>query len=169
MPAGVVGVEGNWERMQAIRLVVRRRIAKNVPHSSGLEDGEPLSGSTVIARSLGQYLLRNDMEAAASSTSTSTSGTKTPPVIDSLRKDAPTLSSPSPLGNAAGEQGVPVATEPVTVEGKTDETGPGEDWEWQLIEVGRALANYTSIESERIKGLKSSQITSCWDTRIRIT
>lgn len=136
LPAGVVGVEGNWERMQAIRLVVRRHISKSVPHTSGLEEGAPLSAS---ARSLGQYLLRGDSEAV--------SGTKTPPVIDSLRKDASVPPSPAPAGEAA-----------MTAE--TIGGAEGEDWEWQLVEVGRALANYTSIESERIKGLKSSQISS---------
>ena len=142
LPAGVVGVEGNWERMQAIRLVVRRRISKSIPHTTGLEDGAPLTNSTPIARSLGQYLLRSDSESVAS-------GTKTPPVIDSLRKDARAV----PQSPAADR----TAAEPAqTAAG--DEAG--EDWEWQLIEVGRALANYTSIESERIKGLKSSQISS---------
>ncbi|SNX81526.1 probable PRO1 - glutamate 5-kinase [Melanopsichium pennsylvanicum] len=139
LPAGVVGVEGNWERMQAIRLVVRRKIGKNVPHTTGLEQGAPLSGS---ARSLGQYLLRGDSD----------TGTKTPPVIDSLRKDAALISSPSSGVNTKG-----ASVQAETVDGDDDQ---GEDWEWQLIEVGRALANYTSIESERIKGLKSSQITS---------
>ncbi|EST09841.1 Aspartate/glutamate/uridylate kinase [Kalmanozyma brasiliensis GHG001] len=134
LPAGVVGVEGNWERMQAIRLVVRRRISKSVPHTSGLEEGAPLSGSIPIARSLGQYLLRTDE-----------AGTRTPPVIDSLRKDVSVL-PPSP----ARVEPTPEAAQ----------AGEGEDWEWQLIEVGRALANYTSIESERIKGIKSSQISA---------
>ncbi|KAJ1031874.1 hypothetical protein NDA13_002260 [Ustilago tritici] len=139
LPAGVVGVEGNWERMQAIRLVVRRRISKSIPHTSGLEEGAPLSAS---ARSLGQYLLRADSEAGL------VSGTKTPPVMDSLRKDASVAPSSS---RAGGEAVVPAET----VGGEE-----GEDWQWQLVEVGRALANYTSIESERIKGLKSSQISS---------
>ncbi|GAC73452.1 gamma-glutamyl kinase [Moesziomyces antarcticus T-34] len=145
LPAGVVGVEGNWERMQAIRLVVRRRISKSVPHSSGLEQGAPLTNSAPIARSLGQYLLRTDSEGAA--------GTKTPPIIDSLRKDAPTSSSPLASEPSASI----VQADTAAGVGGADE---GDEWEWQLIEVGRALANYTSIESERIKGLKSSQITS---------
>ncbi|SJX60250.1 probable PRO1-glutamate 5-kinase [Sporisorium reilianum f. sp. reilianum] len=139
LPAGVVGVEGNWERMQAIRLVVRRRISKSIPHTTGLEQGAPLTNSTPIARSLGQYLLRTDTDAV--------SGTKTPPVIDALRKDA---SAPDAVGAAS-----PPA--PAETQGSDDVE---QDWEWQLIEVGRALANYTSIESERIKGLKSSQISS---------
>ncbi|SPO20781.1 probable PRO1 - glutamate 5-kinase [Ustilago trichophora] len=144
LPAGVVGVEGNWERMQAIRLVVRRRISKSIPHTTGLEEGAPLTNSTPIARSLGQYLLRGDSDSV-------NSGTKTPPVIDSLRKDAAVL-PPSP--STEGQSGS-VAADAVTQVG-----GEGEDWEWQLIEVGRALANYTSIESERIKGIKTSQISS---------
>ncbi len=145
LPAGVVGVEGNWERMQAIRLVVRRRISKSTPHSSGLEQGAPLTNSAPIARSLGQYLLRTDSEAGA--------GTKTPPIIDSLRKDAPTPSSP-----LAGEASAKIV--PADAAAGGDGVDGDEEWEWQLVEVGRALANYTSIESERIKGLKSSQITS---------
>lgn len=69
MPAGVVGVEGNWERMQAVRLMVRRRRQS-----------------------------QKDSEA-------------------------------------------------------TQEAATSAD-EWEVIEVGRGLANYTSIECERIKGLK---------------
>jgi glutamate 5-kinase len=69
LPAGVVGVEGNWERMQAVRLMVRRRRQS-----------------------------QKDSEA-------------------------------------------------------TQEAATSAD-EWEVIEVGRGLANYTSIECERIKGLK---------------
>ncbi|KIS71783.1 putative glutamate 5-kinase [Mycosarcoma maydis] len=151
LPAGVVGVEGNWERMQAIRLVVRRRISKAIPHATGLEQGAPLSNSTPIARSLGQYLLRNDTD--------SVSGTRTPPVIDSLRKGsvaaASVPSSPSSTAASPADAAAHATTSQSTLTKDGDQ-----DWEWQLIEVGRALANYTSIESERIKGLKSSQISS---------
>lgn len=153
LPAGVVGVEGNWERMQAIRLVVRRRISKSVPHTTGLEQGAPLTNSTPIARSLGQYLLRTDSESAA------VSGTKTPPVIDALRKDVtdvpPAVGAPSTTTAPP-----PAVTQNSAGGGASTEDAADQDWEWQLIEVGRALANYTSIESERIKGLKSSQISS---------
>lgn len=179
LPAGVVGVEGNWERMQAIRLVVRRRVSKSTPHTNGLEEGEPLSSSTQYVRNLGQYLLRTDSSHPA------TPGTKTPPVIDSLRKDArPAPSSPLATGDShhpelaasapsakatsaassaleSGQKISPSAAshESLTVSQDNAEV-EGEDWEWQLVEVGRALANYTSIESERIKGSKSSQISS---------
>ena len=147
LPAGVVGVEGNWERMQAIRLVVRRRIPTSHPHTTGLGQGASFSDSNPIARNLGQYLLRSDSEAALS-------GTRTPPVIDSLRKDV-AVAPPSPDVDSGSQ---PPGAETVATGGNGGDEG--EDWEWQLIEVGRALANYTSIESERIKGLKSSQITS---------
>ncbi|CDU23823.1 probable PRO1-glutamate 5-kinase [Sporisorium scitamineum] len=151
LPAGVVGVEGNWERMQAIRLVVRRRISKSIPHTTGLEQGAPLTNSNTIARSLGQYLLRTDTELAVS-------GTRTPPVIDSLRKDATV--PPSPMPSVGAPSTAAVAATQISGERGGNDDAAGEDWEWQLIEVGRALANYTSIESERIKGLKSSQISS---------
>ncbi|KDN48895.1 glutamate 5-kinase [Tilletiaria anomala UBC 951] len=78
LPAGVIGVAGNWERMQAVRLVVRRKRKVVADTQTEKERGEQ-------------------------------------------RKD---------------EKDV-------------------ED-----VEIGRGLANYTSIECERIKGLKSSQIAA---------
>ncbi|EPQ32457.1 uncharacterized protein PFL1_00653 [Pseudozyma flocculosa PF-1] len=90
LPAGVVGVEGNWERMQAVRLVVRQAVEAET---------------------------RPDVTTDAAGSATTTT------------------------------------TMTMTGEGAKQPT-------WKLVEVGRALANYTSIESERIKGIKSSQITS---------
>ncbi|KAN0066020.1 Glutamate 5-kinase [Thecaphora frezii] len=95
LPAGVVGVEGNWERMQAVRLVVRRAVR---------QAKETVKGET-------------ETEAEAEAKAEAATATQ-----------------------SNGE----VAQQPA----------------WTFVEVGRALANYTSIESERIKGIKSSQIAS---------
>ncbi|PWZ02812.1 glutamate 5-kinase [Testicularia cyperi] len=168
LPAGVVGVEGNWERMQAIRLVVRRQVPRHSDAAvrGAANDHDPsLVNSSQYARNIGQYLVRTD------ASSPLLSGARTPPVIDSLRKSTASVPlSPSPLiastssANDLGSSsdGTPAQQSSGTgaERGVASESTAAEDWEWQLIEVGRALANYTSIESERIKGIKSSQIAS---------
>lgn len=182
LPAGLVGVEGTWERMQAVRLVVRRR---RRPHHAGYEESESDAHmdersvpSPLQLRHLKSYL-RNRTSAPGTPASTSggdmglgafappeastpadsgpPSGAVTPPVIDALRtplmaiaaastaatSDTPTNGLSAQSGSARADSSDPA-----------NETGAEAEPEWELVEIGRALANYNSIESERIKGIK---------------
>ncbi|PWN37161.1 glutamate 5-kinase [Meira miltonrushii] len=119
LAAGVVGVEGTWERMQAVRLVVRRKLKLLTT-----EKGEVVTAA--IPEQADQI---NDPEehigSGSRSASRPTSAIQTPPNIDIA----------------------------------TDEDAKNTTiTDWELIEIGRGLANYNSIECERIKGLNSSQI-----------
>jgi glutamate 5-kinase len=145
LAAGVVGVEGTWERMQAVRLVVRRKlkllttdkgdvVAAAIPEKADQSQG-PSSINTahlvsangdqieVVKKRLHSYL--RSEEHGSKSSSRPTSAIQTPPNIDT------------------------------TIEEEVNNTTITD---WELIEIGRGLANYNSIECERIKGLNSSQI-----------
>lgn len=154
LPAGVVGVEGTWERMQALRIVVRRRRRPRQASATGSDEEQQhqlaAAGAVVMPplKALGSYLRRND----------SPSGTVTPPVIDGLRRPHRPLSAAAaaaadtdaghdsePRGRRAEQHG----------EGEQESTHEEQQEEaWELVEVARGLANYNSIESERIKGIK---------------
>ncbi|PWN48436.1 putative PRO1-glutamate 5-kinase [Violaceomyces palustris] len=143
LPAGVVGVEGTWERMQAVRLVVRRKKTSGSASTTNAAAGASAptipASSALSSKQLDHYLRSTDVS----------EGARTPPVIDCLRK--------------VDRSGSPRASEinhPYAVVKDANATLEGIGSEWELIEVGRGLANYNSIESERIKGIKSSQITT---------
>lgn len=122
LPAGVVGTKGHWERMQAVRLVVRQ----------GSTSG---AGARVVAPSA------------------PSSAPGTPPVVDALRNNHGAASSAFPL--LAATAASPLASDGSGSGSGAAEAGAGA---WTEVEVGRCLANYTSEEVARIKGLKSSEI-----------
>jgi glutamate 5-kinase len=131
LPAGVVGVEGTWERMQAVRIVLRRPASDSAAGAShaGTADDELPPPATLAQRGLSVFL-RNEAG----------SGTSTPIHL-------------------AGDEPVHLVPAAAVLEGEArDREEETTRWEW--IEVGRGLANYNSIESERIKGIKSSQISA---------
>lgn len=105
LPAGVVAVQGVWERMQAVKLVVRR-----------LRSDEPLEAE----------IRRTGLESAQAS------GTCTPVGADHQELAA----DHSPATDALAHQSI-------------------SDGRWEYFDVGRGLANYNSVEVERLKGLKS--------------
>jgi glutamate 5-kinase len=119
LPAGVIGVEGTWERMQAIRVVARRKRTAN-GNASLMTTGIPPAPS----KKLNAYLHKGF---------SSTSSPSTPSLEDKMAhamlSEQIVLADPF-QGDVESEQ------------------------DWELVEVGRGLANYNSIESERIKGIK---------------
>jgi glutamate 5-kinase len=128
LPAGVIGVEGTWERMQAIRVVARRKRTQN---------GDAIFTSTIPpapSKKLNAYLYRG--LSSTSTPSTPASRTTTPPLTLEEQASRFTVSDQSELVDHFN----------------TDSTTTEQDWE--LVEVGRGLANYNSIECERIKGIK---------------
>lgn len=118
LPIGCVAVEGTWERMQSVRIVVRRRATGTpvLPSAGGAEQH-----ATLAQRGLSAFIRSAD----------SASGTTTP---IHLASDEPIVAS-NLAEAAAGAEAENAA-------------------EWELVEIGRGLANYNSIESERIKGIK---------------
>ncbi|EIW68970.1 hypothetical protein TREMEDRAFT_71742 [Tremella mesenterica DSM 1558] len=154
LPAGVVRVEGGpFASHQAVRIVVRRRrrprsITVEPPTRSSL-DGSPDTPSRMItpaspSSSSPSSITRHihhllDPLTVSASESGSISITGDHPI-----PDTPTL---RPIANAMS---VPFAGFGALGEGKDDE--------WEEVEVGKGLAQYNSVEIDRIKGLKSSHI-----------
>lgn len=128
LPAGVIGVEGTWERMQAIRVVARRKRTQN---------GDSLLMTTAIPPAPSKKL--NSYLRGISSTSTSS--------LTALTNTTYTLENQLSQMATSDHQELadPFHNNPETAASEQD---------WELVEVGRGLANYNSIESERIKGIK---------------
>lgn len=143
LPAGVVGVKGNWERMQAVRLVVR----KAVPHADN-DDGETRAPPAPRYHSVEP---RNSLSSIIDESKfTRSSSPLTTPVINSL-----THVSHKAVAAAATavETSAPASA---SLERSNEQQKQGS---WEYHEIGRCLANYTSLEVERIKGLKSREIS----------
>lgn len=113
LPAGVVAVEGNFQRMQAVKILVR----------------QPRPGSDSAAWA------RNSPEDARQRKEQSR---------DHTQLDRQT--QPSDLAHISHTPRGPLVP------------GSFEAQAWQDQEVGRGIANYTSMESVRIRGAKTSQI-----------
>ncbi|CEH12897.1 glutamate 5-kinase [Ceraceosorus bombacis] len=135
LPAGVVGVEGTWERMQAVRIVLRRhRIASSAEATGTNVERDALHHSQAIQESMSAAALARRG-------------------LTTFIKSSDGSGATTPIHLAGEDQHAHLA-EPVLTRDAPSEL------DWELIEVGRGLANYSSIESERIKGIKSSQIST---------
>ncbi|PWN28472.1 glutamate 5-kinase [Jaminaea rosea] len=146
LPAGVVGIKGHWERMQAVRLVVRRAKA-----SEG-EQGQGHSGSSLLKQAAQKLSLADGgPEKPSSLSSTTPSAMPTPPIVDDLTH--PSAPSSTAATAPAAAPPLPRAVSSQGIEGG-DEDG------WTYTEVGRCLANYTSLETDAIRGHKSGEIAT---------
>lgn len=134
LPAGIVAIKGHWERMQAVRLVVRLGARAVAPTAAS-------SSSGLVDKLKEKLDLTGSNETSSSSTSATASGSSTPPALVDALKPAPTSAAPRVAADTLPEP-TPAATTP----------SPRD------VEVGRCLANYTSEEVEMIKGHKSSEI-----------
>jgi glutamate 5-kinase len=129
LPAGVIGVDGTWERMQAIRVVARRKRTQN---------GDAISMANAIppapSKKLHAFLFKSS--SSTSIPSNSAKGTATPPLESYIPQSS--LSEHAELADPF----------------RSNFETSAADQDWELVEIGRGLANYNSIESERIKGIK---------------
>jgi glutamate 5-kinase len=140
LPAGVVETRGHWERMQAVRLMVRRQEGDVEDAKSGIDAAEGKKESLMdrIKENLG----------VAADAGPTTSGSKgetpaTPPLVEALQ------TSP----HSTAQQSRPTSLSRSTTISASMTEGP-----WHIVEVGRCLANYTSEEVAKMKGLRSSEI-----------
>lgn len=144
LPAGVIGVEGTWERMQAVRVVARRKRTQEEEQGSST-----LMMATSVppapSKKLNAYLHRASASSTPSKPSSRATSPPLPPgpIIDALANSSRFVSVTSQATRENQELANPFQTDMGTVEE-----------EFELVEVGRGLANYNSIESERIKGIK---------------
>lgn len=174
LPAGVVGVEGTWERMQAVRLVARRR--------AGHGHGAAVTATAAVAAAAAATALSAAPEhESARDESMSAVGTATPPAPPALTKRLTAYlhgeSGTGTPGSSSGHVGAGIDSH-VSAPGDTipppmlpppppPPSGPASATTppaWELVEIGRGLANYNSIDCERIKGL--NRYVSCRVVRV---
>ncbi|KAG9102850.1 hypothetical protein FRC06_000964 [Ceratobasidium sp. 370] len=146
LPVGVVGVRGAFAGGQAVRILVRRKIG---------DGGAIVDGDEATAAEVGTVR------------GTDSSGPDSPLLLATVLtgsfaviEDTVALSDqPSPQEGAAtpsrDQTGTPLLDTSVQAAGAArDEDG------WEVVEVGRGLANYNSAEITKIMGQKSSQIAN---------
>lgn len=208
LPVGVKGVVGNWERMQSVRLVVRKRkkqspkkidernkigseevkaIQNENPNAldgiskAGEEMEKPSTGSEVVNNDQNQSVGIKDWEkkletylhssvASISSLGLMSSSGHTTPKDNQKASNSGNTSLSNSLIDESSSSSQIQPIEPEQALNKTNdssrmdhqEAGPSselskeeeeDDFLWELVEIGRALANYTSIECERIRGI----------------
>lgn len=149
LPVGVIGVEGTWEHMQAVRLVLRRRVSSLSQAHNGDASGSSTPAPPSLSKRLNSYLRDDPMLTRSSSTSSHSAGA-TPPISVQGMTPPPSAHgahSSKPLGERAHLLDDTAQDSDQAPLGKEDSA------EWELVEIGRGLANYNSIECERIKGL----------------
>ncbi|KAI5118329.1 hypothetical protein M0805_006611 [Coniferiporia weirii] len=149
LPAGVLGVRGTFASGQAVRVVVRKRSAGAPPIE------EPDMTTALANAALAAYAFDSPFVTqpatptlipAASMTSSVTS-------LEQLTRSRSSIATASgstpPLRTLS-----PSAWE----EDHHDKEDEDVDDGWELVEVGRGLANYNSAQIRRVRGMKSSNI-----------
>jgi len=152
LPAGVLDVRGAFASGQAVRILVRRKVggmARAGVTAVGIVDGGD-DATVVEVSSTGQDSAGPDSPLLLATVltgnveeSVALSGEISPPEATSTTPSAEELSKPLTENYASAPDG---------------KQGDGDEWE--VIEVGRGLANYNSAEITKIMGQKSSQIVS---------
>lgn len=122
LPAGVLEISGYWQRMQAVRLVVRQAVS------------DPSMAQTV-GKTVASVALGKD------------------------KADALTARVQSTIDAAVGEKdGTSTPAEEASQEQNLSAAMSHPNTHLQDFEVGRCLANYTSSEIDKIRGLRSTEI-----------
>ncbi|WWD16345.1 glutamate 5-kinase [Kwoniella shandongensis] len=177
LPAGVVRVEGPFASHQGVRIVVRRRIRNNGPSrgSIDVDDSIPSSPTTndtpsgaggqihhphpsTLASPALRYLTNNSNVAPQPETphiqpvlSLSSSIAS----LDPLSRSVPA----SPAIHALTEKlGTAASLIQASIGGHQADGSSSSSEEWEEVEVGKGLAQYNSVEIDRIKGIKSAHI-----------
>ncbi|KAE8540606.1 glutamate 5-kinase [Cryptococcus gattii VGV] len=170
LPAGVVRVVGPFASHQAVRLVVRRRRHDDVAALDSVDESTPGSPTPDLSQipqsvTLASPALRhltigttnpitilsdaNNTEPDTPQLQPSMSLSSSIVSLDPLSRSVP----PSPAITALAER---LGTASLTSIGRGVAEGDGDEWE--EVEVAKGLARYNSVEIDRIKGRKSSEI-----------
>ncbi|OXG10268.1 glutamate 5-kinase [Cryptococcus neoformans Tu259-1] len=170
LPAGVVRVAGPFASHQAVRLVVRRRRHDDVAAFSSIDESTPGSPTPDLSQvpqpaTLASPALRhltigttnpitimsdtNNTEPDTPQLQPSMSLSSSIASLDPLSRSVP----PSPAITALAER---LGTTSLTRIGRG--VTEGESDEWEEVEVAKGLAQYNSVEIDRMKGRKSSEI-----------
>ena len=135
LPAGVLGVRGAFASGQAVRIVVRKHVA-GAGHKMQV-------GGTELGTSIPNTPLLLATASVSSSISTLDPGLELSDI------EAHALSTVDEEATPSVTQRVLPEDDHVLVEKPVEESD-----EWEVEEVGRGLANYNSVQIDRVKGLK---------------
>ncbi|THG98651.1 hypothetical protein EW145_g7390, partial [Phellinidium pouzarii] len=151
LPAGVLGIKGRFASGQAVRIMVRKW-REGAPPVDEPDVTTAMAKAALAAYTLDSPLVtRPGTPALLPSASMSSSITSLEQLPQSSSLD------PVVLGSASQMQVLsPVAWEDEHHEKDDDDDDDG----WELVEVGRGLANYNSAQIKRVKGMKSSKIAN---------
>ncbi|KAL5533493.1 PRO1 [Sanghuangporus sanghuang] len=150
LPAGVLGIKGSFASGQAVRIVVRKR----KPEAPPVEEKDVTTATakaTLASYAHGSPLITEPstpvLQPVASMSSSITS-------LDQFSRPISISVDSSPSASTAHPH---VGDEEHHHEYHDKEEEDADDG-WDVIEVGRGLANYNSAQIRRVKGMKSSNI-----------
>ncbi|EGN96365.1 hypothetical protein SERLA73DRAFT_170756 [Serpula lacrymans var. lacrymans S7.3] len=137
LPAGVVAVLGTFASGQAVRILVRRR-----------PDGAPSEDPDLALASYSNGLASTQP------------GTPTLTATASMSSSIASLDPLSRSGSSSCLTDLSSTTSIQTIHGEDVPSidKPEESEDWEVVEVGRGLANYNSAQISRVKGLNSSYV-----------
>ena len=135
LPAGVLGVRGAFASGQAVRIVVRKHVA-GAGHETQV-------GATELGTSTPNTPLLLATASVSSSISTLDPGLELSDVATHALSTVDEEATPSVAQRVLPEDDHVLVEKPVE-----------ESDEWEVEEVGRGLANYNSVQIDRVKGLK---------------
>ncbi|KDN40647.1 hypothetical protein RSAG8_07976, partial [Rhizoctonia solani AG-8 WAC10335] len=158
LPAGVLGVNGAFAGGQAVRIMVKRRVG-------GLPSVE--ADAVVLANTKGKVAVVEvgsvrgvDSAGPDSPLLLATVPTGLPDMMDdvALSGRASPVEPHHGVSDTSEETKLPnsIETEPTD---KLNDKGSDSDG-WEVVEVGRGLANYNSAEITKVMGHKSSEIAN---------
>ena len=142
MPAGVVDVRGGFASGQAVRIAVRRR-KRSPDDEDGVGSGQEVLHMIYVD---GSPITQPSTPTLMPAVSMSSSIASLEPLSRSASINEVSISSASSCSTVTdtlGDIGIRTPNE-------TEEEEEG----WDVVEVGRGLANYNWAEISRVKGLK---------------
>ncbi|WVQ78642.1 glutamate 5-kinase [Cryptococcus sp. DSM 104549] len=182
LPAGVVRVDGPFASHQAVRLMVRRRrgnhspppsTSATLPHSRGSIDEsipssptpdsipQPTTPTTLAAPAL-RHLATTSGSGPISISSNQDGNQPDTPQLHPIMSLSSSIASLDPLSKSVPPSpAIHALAEKLSAAGLSGGVGtaaPGEKFEWEEVEIGKGLAQYNSVEIDRIKGMKSAHI-----------
>lgn len=139
LAAGVVGVIGVFAGGQAVRIVIRRK---------KIQIAEGAAAATVVS---GADEGEGGFAGAAATIHLDASAPQTLEVsVSSLEASVARVS----LSDALTTADAPTAVPTTEAQPSATTASASEDEGWEIIEVGRGLANYNSAEIDKVKGQK---------------
>ncbi|KAF9654048.1 glutamate 5-kinase [Thelephora ganbajun] len=146
LPVGVIGIKGSFASHQAVRICVRAKIDSPGVVGTAQAEEDPEAAVREYARGIPTSVL-------ASAPATPTIGSRT-----TSSSDLTTLT----MGGGAYQSLYPsnlnlpsvIEEDQVVVLGDSDPIDS-----WQLVEVGRGLANYNSEQIDKVKRMNSSSLS----------